>query len=89
MAEDSDESVDQGDDQAPGETTDTKSRHWLTNDVAALALTGVVCVLMLFNATPYYAAPDLVVQAFVMELGIATVWLFGKGAAKTIFGQNS
>lgn len=74
--------------EAEGETTSAQSRHWLTNDAAALLLTGVLCLLMVVSITPWYSASQRLETAFIAGFGVAAVWLFGKGAAKVIFGSG-
>lgn len=79
------------DEVCPEEGTETSSverRHYLTNDLAALVLAGVVSGLMLLDVTPYYEASQTLETAFVAAFGVAVVWMFGKGAARVIFGDR-
>lgn len=69
-----------------GETDTTASRFWLTNDAAALALVGVLCVLVLLDGAGVTTLPDTLLTAYVAYAGAAVVWLFGRGAARIIFG---
>lgn len=71
-----------------GETKSAKVRYWLTNDLAALLLVGVLCLLMLLAAADVYQPPGEVILTFVGAASAAVVWLFGKGAAKEIFGSG-
>lgn len=74
------------DDESDGETTSASTRWWLTNDVVAIMLTSVLCLIVLLDITSNYTAPQMVIGAFVGGFSVAVVWLFGKGAAKLIFG---
>ena len=74
------------DEDPQGETKSSQARYWLTNDVAALAFTGVLCLMMLVSLLPFYQAPALLQKAFVGGFAAAVVWLFGKGAAKHLLG---
>lgn len=70
------------------ETTDAESRHWLTNDAAAIILVLVVSGLTLLGVLGMGNVPDVLIQAYAVAFLVACVWLFGRGAAKYVFGNG-
>lgn len=84
MSQDGSES----DDGPDAETSSTQSRHWLTNDAAALTLILAMTAIVVIAVLGWGNVPDLLVQVYGAGFAVACVWLFGRGAAKYVFGSG-
>lgn len=88
MTDEQDTPETKSDGESDGETQSSMSRWWLTNDALAAVLVVAMALLVLGRAAGVAQVPASVVQAFVAYTGVAIVWLFGRGAAKLIFGER-